>query len=66
MAPVPISIINDQDPEFNETFVVRVVSHDGGVIFGSPLQCEVTIVENDYPYGLIGRTDYFLTTEKLS
>jgi hypothetical protein len=55
-AAVPISIINDEDPEFNETFIVRLVSNDGSVIIGSPSQCEVTIEKNDYPYGLIGNT----------
>ena len=64
MAAVPITIRNDQDPEFNETFVVRLVSNDGSVVFGSPLECEVTIEENDYPYGLIGKTIYWLSTTK--
>lgn len=53
-AAVPISIINDHDPEFKETFIVRVMSSDANVVVSSPSQCEVTIEENDYPYGLIG------------
>lgn len=58
-ASVSISIINDQDPEFNESFIVRLLSNgpDGNVLVGSPAQCTVTILENDYPYGLIGRND---------
>ena len=59
-AIVPISIINDEDPEFDESFTVRLLSKgpDGtNVLIGSPAQCTVTIEENDYPYGLIGKND---------
>ena len=55
-AVVPISITNDDEPEFAETFVVRLESSDGDVLVGSPSQCVVTIEENDYPHGLIGNT----------
>ena len=54
-AAVPISIINDDTPELNETFSVRLLSKDGSVVIGFPSQCVVTIEENDYPYGLLGR-----------
>ena len=53
-APVPISIVNDHDPELNETFTVRLLSNDESAVIGLPSQCDVTIEENDYPYGLIG------------
>ena len=56
-AAVPISIVDDEDPERNETFIVRLTSRDGSVVIGHPAQCKVTIEENDYPYGLIGKLE---------
>ena len=55
-AKVPIQILNDDLPEFNETFVVRLEQNSltGGAKLGNPKECVVTILENDYPYGLIG------------
>ena len=65
-AAVPVSIVNDEDPEFNETFMVRLFSNDGGVVIGSPSQCQVTIEENDYPYGLIGKLTLFILDSSIS
>lgn len=59
-AAVPISIVDDGLPEFDETFSVRLVTSIGGVIIVDPLQCVVTIEENDYPYGLIGMSLFCL------
>lgn len=55
-ANVPVQILNDDSPEFNESFVVRLEqsSLTGGAKLGNPTECVVTILENDYPYGLIG------------
>ena len=55
-AAVPIAIVNDAQPEFNESFVIRldVASLTGGAMLGNPRECTVTIIENDNPYGLIG------------
>ena len=55
-AVVPIRIINDDLPEFNESFVIRLEesSLTGGATLGFPRECTVTILENDYPYGLFG------------
>ena len=50
---LPIFIVNDNKPEFNETFIVRLL-RKGDVLIGSPAECRVTIMKNDYPYGLIG------------
>ena len=56
-ATVPVSIVDDSLPEFNETFTVMLdgSSVQGGAVIGSPSSCVVTIMENDYPYGLIGK-----------
>ena len=53
---VPVQIVNDNQPEFNESFVIQLEesSLTGGAKLGTPKECVVTILENDYPYGLIG------------
>ncbi|XP_048584248.1 adhesion G-protein coupled receptor V1 isoform X2 [Nematostella vectensis] len=53
---VPIQIVNDDIPEHAETFTIKLLSAGilGGARLGSPVECVVTIDENDYPYGLIG------------
>ncbi|XP_068693739.1 adhesion G-protein coupled receptor V1-like isoform X3 [Montipora foliosa] len=53
-ASVPMQIIHDLVPEFDENFRIRLTEVYGGAILGSPRECVVTILENDYPYGLIG------------
>ena len=53
-AIVPVDIVHDLTPEFDETFQIRLISVAGGAELGSQLECTVTILENDYPYGLIG------------
>lgn len=54
MAEVPVEIVHDLEPEFNEDFRIRLTGVYGGAVLGSQLECTVTILENDYPYGLIG------------
>lgn len=54
VAEVPVKIVHDMQPEFNENFKIRLISAYGGAVLGSQLECTVTILENDYPYGLIG------------
>ena len=58
LAAIPISIVDDQAPEFDESFRIRLLSAgiQGGASLGSPTECTVTIAENDYPYGLIGKS----------
>ena len=53
-AVVPVDIIHDLTPEFDEIFQIKLTSVAGGAKLGSQLECTVTILENDYPYGLIG------------
>lgn len=56
VAVVPVDIIHDMTPEFDESFQIKLTSVAGGAELGSPLECTVTILENDYPYGLIGKS----------
>ena len=56
VAAVPVDIIHDMTPEFDESFQIKLTSVAGGAELGSPLECTVTILENDYPYGLIGKS----------
>ena len=60
-AAVPVNVVNDQIPEFSETFTVRLLAANlqGGAKLGSPVECTVTIEENDYPYGLMGMSVCF-------
>ena len=60
-ANVPVQIFNDDLPEFNESLVIQLEesSLTGGAKLGSPRECTVTILENDYPYGLIGMFLFF-------
>lgn len=53
-AIVPVDIVHDLTPEFDEIFQIKLISVAGGAELGSQLECTVTILENDYPYGLIG------------
>ena len=55
-AALPVTILNDDLPEFYESFTVRLaaLSISGGAQLGSPVECVVGILENDYPYGLVG------------
>ena len=51
---LPLSIINDSDPEFSETLTVSLVSINGGARFGSTLSATVSILANDDPNGALG------------
>ena len=55
-AALPLTIVDDVFPEFRETFIVRLLASNlhGGAKLGSPVECIVTIEENDYPFGLLG------------
>lgn len=55
VAEVPLEIVHDLIPEFDENFRIRLTSAYGGAVLGSSRECTVTILENDYPYGLIGQ-----------
>lgn len=46
-ANIVITIINDPEPEFDETFDVVLVSSIGGAQIGSPSTATVTILRND-------------------
>ena len=52
-----IYIIPDSIPEFDELFSIELLSTTifGGATMGSLTICRVVILENDYPYGLIGK-----------
>ncbi|XP_031564731.1 adhesion G-protein coupled receptor V1-like [Actinia tenebrosa] len=52
IASVPIQIVDDSTPEYDETFTIRLLSSDGDALLGSPLECLVTIAANDYPHGI--------------
>ena len=51
---LPLSIIDDSDPEFSETLTVSLVSISGGARFGSTLSATVSILANDDPNGALG------------
>ena len=53
-ASIPITIIDDTDPEFDETFTVELIRVTGGATFGQRTQAVVTILANDDPNGRFG------------
>ena len=59
---VPLTIIDDSEPEFDESFAVELTSVMGGARLGSTTRSEVTILSNDDPNGRIGEMfDSFCT-----
>ena len=67
---IPLNIIDDDIPEFSETFTVHLISALGGARLGSTTSTTVTILPNDDPYGALGTTLliqlaqlYFFVTE---
>lgn len=52
---LPLSIINDSDPEFSETLLVSLVAVGGGARLGGVLTATITIQSNDDPNGALGK-----------
>lgn len=48
-----ITIVSDNIAELDEVFTVLLTKPSGGVKIGPSKQAQVTITENDYPYGLL-------------
>ena len=51
---VPITIIDDTEPEFDENFTVELIRVTGGASLGQASQATVTILANDDPNGRFG------------
>ena len=51
---VAIEIVNDDTPELNETFDLRLVNPMGGARLSSQSSVPVTILTNDDAHGVIG------------
>ena len=49
---IPITIVNDVDPELDETFSVELVSVNGGARLGSDVTTTVTILRSDDVNGI--------------
>ena len=54
IAPLPIKIIDDNLPEFSETFTVTLNQVSGGGVLGTVTQTSVTIDVSDDPNGAFG------------
>ena len=52
--PLPLAVVDDSEPEFAETFTVRLVGVAGGVSLGDIITSTVTIAANDDPNGALG------------
>lgn len=50
---VQVMIVNDNDPEIAEKFLLKMTNPTGGASVGKPDEVTVTISENDDPHGLI-------------
>ena len=53
LANLSITIVNDNIAELDEVFTVSLTKPSGGVKIGPSKLVQVTITENDYPYGLL-------------
>ncbi|XP_032809135.2 adhesion G-protein coupled receptor V1 isoform X2 [Petromyzon marinus] len=51
---INVSITDDDEREFEETFEIQLVSTTGGAVLGSRLIATITIAKSDAPNGLIG------------
>ena len=49
-----IDVINDADPELDETFQLQLTNPTGGSVLGSQGAIDVVIATNDNAYGIIG------------
>lgn len=57
-----LAIVDDNIPEFNESFTVVLTSVSGGAVLGTVLETTVVILANDDPNGALGeRAVCFLT-----
>ena len=53
--PLPLTIVDDNLPEFSEQFLVRLVSVSGSATLGGVIVATVTIEANDDPNGALGK-----------
>ena len=53
---LPVYILQDHVPEFDEAFTVTLSPNKDkdGYVIGENNTCTIVILENDYPYGVIG------------
>ena len=58
---LPLSIVNDNSPEFPETLSVSLLAAGGGARLGDILTTTVTILANDDPNGALGTATYTYT-----
>ncbi|XP_066912895.1 adhesion G-protein coupled receptor V1-like isoform X2 [Clytia hemisphaerica] len=67
---LPIFIVQDNLPEFTETFSVRLLPRDvtGGARLGQIQRCDVNIMASDYPHGLFEfeSTNHIITHEPIT
>lgn len=58
--PVPIYIINDREPELEETFQIELLNQTtGGAQLGQLTKAIITILPSDDPFGAFGMVGYF-------
>ncbi len=65
IVPLPIAILDDNIPEFSETFVVRLVGISGGGSLGTLRSSTVTAEASDDPNGAFGKTSISHRTRRL-
>ena len=52
---IPLNIVDDSTPEFDETFTISIMSVAGGARIGPVSSATVTIAANDDPNGAFGK-----------
>lgn len=56
---VPLSILDDQEPEFEESLTVELFGETGGARIGERQSTVVNILANDDPNGAVGESHFF-------
>lgn len=51
--PITVGINDDELPEINETFIVRLQDPTGGAVLSATPELVVTILSNDVAHGII-------------
>ncbi len=54
--PLPLAVVDDSVPEFDEMFTVRLVGVVGSAVLGDVIVSTVTIEANDDPNGALGKS----------
>ena len=53
--PIPLTITEDNEPEFTESLLIRLIGVTGGATLGPQTTATINILSNDDPNGALGK-----------